>query len=119
MVLVSDDSDGWRNCWESELVSQGFRVTQASDEDQTVGAALRLRPTVIITDNQKGRDNLSGLRMTERIARMPELEETLLFMFSADEVDGPFYWNGGDLCIPKTPGTLKLVSRILWEYLDD
>jgi len=119
IILVSDDHEGWRDHWKSELESQGFRVTQAACEDQTLEAALRLRPTVVITDNQKGRDNMSGLRMTEKASRMPELDDTLLFMFSADDIDGPFYWNGGDRCIPKDPATLRYVSRTLWEYLDD
>ncbi len=69
----------------------------------------RMGDLAIVTDNQKGRDNLSGLNMAWDLCRHPQLRETVLFMVTADLVEVAFLWNGGDWFIRKLaredPGT--------------
>jgi len=77
--------------------------------------ALLLKPLAIVTDNQKGRDNLSGLNMTWDICRIPELRETVLFMLSADYVEVAFLWGGGDCFIHK--GDLVNPGKPVVDYL--
>jgi DNA-binding response OmpR family regulator len=96
LILLSDDSPNLRNQVEIAMRGRRYRFATAATEQETIEAALRFKPLAIITDNQKGRDNLSGLNMTWDLCRRPELRETVLFMFTKDDVEVAFLWNGGD-----------------------
>jgi HEAT repeats len=109
MILLSSDNPNVQKFLEVALRAKGYRLTSTATEQETLQAALQLKPLAIITDNQKGLDNLSGLNMTWDMCRIPELSETVLFMLSADYVEVAFLWNGGDCFIHKgdlvNPGT--------------
>jgi len=100
LVLLSDDGAGMKNPMEIAL-KRRYRLAAAATEQETLNLALRFKPLAIITDNQKGRDNLSGLNMTWDLCRRSELRETVLFMFTVDYAEVAFLWNGGDWFIRK------------------
>lgn len=101
LILISDDSPNVKVQMTAAFRGQRYRLTYAAEEAETIAMALSLKPLAIITDNQKGRDNLSGLNMTWDICRHPELREVVLFMLSADQVEVAFLWSGGDWYIRK------------------
>jgi CheY-like chemotaxis protein len=115
MILLSSDNSNVQTYMEVALKAKGYRLTSAATEQETMQAALLLRPLAIVTDNQKGRDNLSGLNMTWDICRIPELRETVLFMLSADYVEVAFLWGGGDCFIHK--GDLVNPGKPVVDYL--
>jgi CheY-like chemotaxis protein len=117
LVLISEDSARVQDQLASILRPRGFQLAFASSDDETIEMALRLRPWAILTDNQKGRDNLSGLRMTERIASTPALEEAVLLMITADPVEGGFLWAGGDSFFLKWSVSLPQLVAVLEDYL--
>lgn len=117
LALVSEDSAGVRRTLADLLKRLGVNVAAAACQQETLRRALALRPSLILTDNQKLRDNTSGLRMTEALAAAPALSETLLFMFSADPVEGLFLWNGGDAFVHKGRGALAPLEARLREAL--
>jgi CheY-like chemotaxis protein len=115
LVLISEDSRRFQTTL-SELCSRmGFHVKTASSERETMALASALRPQAIITDNQKGKDNLSGLNMTWDLCRQADLHETIIFMLTADFVEPPFLWNGGDCFASKLLGLENLAHAII-EY---
>lgn len=116
LILVSDDTPSVRKILSDYLVSLGFRIETATTEAQTIRLARKLRPDAILTDNQKGRDNLSGLNMTWDICRNRFLRETILFMLTADEVEPAFLWNGGDYFLSKGFDLRKLIE-VVQEYM--
>jgi CheY-like chemotaxis protein len=101
LILVSDDDPEAGKRMLGIFGAKGYRVTQTFTESETLANALRLKPQAIITDNQKGGDNLSGLNMTWDLCRNPQLRETVVFMHTADLVEIAFLWNGGDWFIRK------------------
>ena len=117
LALVSEDSPIARRTLAEVLRRNGVNVAAAACEQETLRKARALRPSLILTDNQKHRDNTSGLRMTEALAADPALSETLLFMVSADPVEGLFLWNGGDAFVHKVTASLRRLERYLSEYL--
>ena len=100
-VLISEDSPKSRQQLSLMLGLSGFVTHSAATEQETLALAEKFRPQVIITDNQKGRDNLSGLNMTWDLCRTPELRETILIMLTADELEPIFLWQGGDFFLNK------------------
>ena len=117
LVLISDDSGRVQDQLASVLRPRGFPLAFASSEDETIEMAQRLCPWAILTDNQKGRDNLSGLRMTERLPSLPGLEETILLMMTADSVEGAFLWAGGDAFFLKGRAGPPQLVAVLEDYL--
>jgi len=101
LILISDDAPETRVRIERTLKGRPYRFTEVTTEQETLAVALRFKPLAIVTDNQKGRDNLSGLNMTWDLCRRPQLRETVLFMVTADLVEVAFLWNGGDWFIRK------------------
>jgi len=101
LILISDDAPEAGKRLAGALGAKGYRVTQTFTESETLAVALRFKPLAILTDNQKGSDNLSGLNLTWDMCRTPELRETLLLMHTADLVEVAFLWNGGDWFISK------------------
>ena len=100
-VLISEDSPKSRQQITQVLRRIGFSTHSAPTESKTLALAKKLKPQVIITDNQKGKDNLSGLNMTWDLCRTSELRETILIMLTADEVEPIFLWQGGDYFLNK------------------
>jgi CheY-like chemotaxis protein len=97
LVLVSDDSRRVHQQISRLLSPYAFRMAFASTLVESIDMARLLFPDAIITDNQKGRDNRSGLRLTEAIANDQAFDNTTLIMISADRIQGPFLWEGGDV----------------------
>ena len=60
LILLSDDAPNIKNQMEIALKGGRYRFATAATEQETIDLALRFKPLAIITDNQKGRDNLSG-----------------------------------------------------------
>ena len=95
----------------------GFSVETASTEEETLDKALRLKPQELITDNQKGKDNLSGLNMTWEVSRKAELRETVVFKLTADFIEPIFLCSGGDYFLSKTNCGLKEIGEAVTSYL--
>lgn len=117
LILISEDSKHMRENLTNLLIPMGFRVKTASSEVQTTRLAHQLKPDAIITDNQKGRDNLSGLNMVWDICRKAALRETILFMLTADNVEPVFLWNGGDYFLSKKRFSLEKLVQVIQEYM--
>lgn len=100
-ILISEDSPQGREQLSLLLHQRGFHTDSAATEQDTITLATKNKPEVIITDNQKSRDNLSGLNMTWDICKNPVLRETILIMLTADEVEPMFLWQGGDFFLNK------------------
>jgi len=116
LILISEDSDQWQTSLSSFCSKMGFQVRAASSEQETMALASVLKPQAIITDNQKGKDNLSGLNMTWDLCRRPELRETIIFMWTADFVEPQFLWNGGDCFLSKVIAELRDLANVVMEY---
>jgi CheY-like chemotaxis protein len=102
VLLVSDDDPNSQRVLADILGGDGFRIVHASTEQETIECALRLSPDAILTDTQKGRDNLRGLQMTQDICRLAGLSDVPVFMVTADRVEPVFLWEGGDWFFPKS-----------------
>lgn len=76
-----------------------IRIQRRPLRDYVLGD--KIKPQVIITDNQERRDNFSGLNMTWDLCRNLDLRETILIMLTADEVEPMFLWQGGDFFLNK------------------
>lgn len=116
-ILISEDSKKMQSVLTSLFANLGFRVEVASTEKETIDKALRLKPQAVITDNQKGKDNLSGLNLTWELSRKAELRETVLFMLTADFIEPIFLWSGGDYFLSKTNCGLKDIGETVTSYL--
>lgn len=90
LILISEDLLKMQEDLAATFGPMGFRIEFASDEAETMENAIALKPQAIITDNQKGTDNLSGLNMTFDLSRQEPLRETVLFMLTADFVEPCF-----------------------------
>ena len=116
-VIVSDDSPHNAEMYGRLIRNLGCQVAVARTEAETLTEARRTPPDLVVTDNQKWRDNSSGLRMTEELARDPDLSEIVVIMASADPIEAAFLWNGGDHFIHKPFGGPDQVRRLVQEYL--
>ena len=117
LILISEDSEKMQAKLSELYGNMRFQVKIASSEQETVDLALKLKPQAIITDNQKGKDNLSGLNMTWDLCRKPELRETVIFMLTADFNEPIFLWSGGDCFLSKQKSTLNDLAEVVLEYL--
>jgi len=117
LILISEDSERMRENLTNLLSPMGFQVKTAGSEVQTTRLAFTSRPDAIITDNQKGRDNLSGLNMVWDICRKAALRETILFMLTADDVEPAFLWNGGDFFLSKNRFNIVELVQVIQEYM--
>jgi hypothetical protein len=115
LILVSTDAPNALAQMALAFKGKHYRFAHAATEQETLGLALKMKPLAIITDNQKGRDNLSGLNMTWDLCRYPELREIVLFMHTADYVEAAFLWNGGDWFMNK--GGLANLAMGVIDYL--
>jgi CheY-like chemotaxis protein len=116
-VIVSDDSPHNAEMYGRLIRNLGCQVAVARTEAGTLTEARRTPPDLVVTDNQKWRDNSSGLRMTEELAGDPSLSEIVVIMASADPIEAAFLWNGGDHFIHKRFGSLYQVGHLVQEYL--
>ncbi len=116
-VLISEDNRRGREQMSLALRQRGFLTYTAETEQETVSLAVKFKPQVIITDNQKGKDNLSGLNMTWDLCRNPELRETILIMLTADEVEPIFLWHGGDFFLNKQRFGSARLGTVLEMYM--
>ena len=67
LVLVADDDPDTRLLFRTVLEMRGYRVIEAADGEETVGAAERARPDLILMDGSLPR--LSGLEAARQIRR--------------------------------------------------
>ncbi len=116
-VLISEDNQRSRENIASLLNENGFFTYMAETEKDTVSMAIQYKPKVIVTDNQKVRDNLSGLNMTWDLCRNPNLRETILFMLSSDEAEPIFIWSGGDFFFNKRRFMGEKFAEAFLDYL--
>jgi CheY-like chemotaxis protein len=116
-VLISEDNPRNREQLTALLGRRGFTTDTAGTERDTISLAVKNQPQVIITDNQKGKDNLSGLNMTWDLCRKPELRETILIMLTTDEVEPIFLWNGGDFFLNKKRFGGMRLAPVLEQYM--
>ena len=116
-ILISEDSLISLRFLPGILRNEKFIVDTAETASETIKKALVSRPKIIITDNQKDSDNLSGLNMTWDICRTPELRETIIIMRTADFVEPVFLWYGGDYFLSKDIGDPEQVLLPVHEYL--
>jgi CheY-like chemotaxis protein len=117
LILVSEDANRRREQLSRILKNLRFMVVEAATSKDTIDLAIRVKPQAIILDNQKYRDNLSGLNLTWDICRHPDLRETIIFMLTADRVEPIFLWNGGDYFLWKFTARLEKIMRVVMEYL--
>lgn len=117
LVLISEDAKKVQLQLSGLFGQMGFTAIVAATEKDTLAAALKFRPGAVITDNQKGRDNLSGLNLTWDICRHHELRETVIFMLTADAVEGVFLWSGGDYFLSKYRFSVDELVQVANEYL--
>ncbi len=117
LILISEDSETMLGTLSALYGKMGFRIRTASTEQDTMKLANEIKPQAIITDNQKGKDNLSGLNMTWDLCRQPNLRETTIFMLTADFIEPIFLWNGGDCFLSKFNSTLDDLAYVVSEYL--
>jgi hypothetical protein len=111
---VSPGRPLYEHAWLGDLI---LLSDDSPDAQKRVEDALRLKPLAIVTDNQKGRDNLSGLNTTWDLCRLPELRETVLFMLTADYVEPAFLWNGGDWFMHQGRLSQEMQVKPIMEYL--
>jgi CheY-like chemotaxis protein len=130
-VLISEDNPKGRENLAMILRKQGFTTYTADTARETLELALKVKPQVIVTDNQKITqvkdpkfnrmaryvDNISGLNMTWDICRFRELRETLLFMLTADELEPIFLWNGGDVFLSKFRLGAEMLGGIIKTFM--
>lgn len=116
-VVVSEDSPHNTDMYRLLIAGLGCQVSVATSECRTLELTRVWRPHIVITDNQKARDNSSGLRMTETLARETALAEVVVIMASADPIEAAFLWSGGDHFAHKPRGALNEVGRLIVEYL--
>ena len=117
LIMISEDSEHSRKNLSNLFDQMGFRVETARSEVQTTRMSFDIKPDAIITDNQKFRDNLSGLNMVWDICRKAALRETILFMLTADDVEPAFLWNGGDYFLSKKRFSLTELIQVVQEYM--
>jgi CheY-like chemotaxis protein len=115
-ILISDDDPSFAMSIQKLVNKMGFQVEFAPSAEKTTELALRVKPQVIITDNQKNNDNLSGLNMTWDLCRLNMMRETVIFMVTVDFVEPIFIWSGGDAYFNKLIG-LAMLGRTIEDYL--
>lgn len=116
-ILISEDSQGMGKYLSSLLSKLGFPILVSTNSKDTLSMALRYKPRAIITDNQKGYDNLSGLNMVWDLCRITDLRETVLFMLTADNIEPIFLWSGGDYYLSKINRDIEKLVKVVNEYL--
>jgi CheY-like chemotaxis protein len=117
LILVSDDSHAVQTQVSQIIEPLGYPLVFAADMCETLEKAEALKPMAILTDNQKYKDNTNGLRMTTILSSRRETREITIFMLTADWIEGPFLWHGGDLFIHKQPICHHHIITSLKEYL--
>ncbi len=117
VTLISEDADKIRMFYEYKFSQMGYQPHVASTETDSISLAKKVHPALILTDNQKGRDNLSGLNMTWDICRSTELRESLVFMVTADRLEPAFLWYGGDEFFTK-PLDINQLDQVLCGYFN-
>ena len=128
-VLISEDNARNRIQLATQLERRGFFTHTAGSETETLAVAQKVKPGVIVTDNQKItrrpggigdqmiQDNLSGLNMTWDICRNPELRETIIIMLTADEIEPIFIWSGGDYFLNKFRFGGAMLAEAVEQYM--
>lgn len=81
-ALIVDDNAELRHVWRLLLASEGFHVTDASNGDVAVRAALQTLPDVIVMD--VAMPVMDGLEATERLKQSPATADIPILMVSGD-----------------------------------
>jgi CheY-like chemotaxis protein len=81
-ALIVDDNAELRHVWRLLLASEGFDVTDASNGDLAVRAALQTVPDVIVMD--VAMPVMDGLEATERLKQSPTTADIPILMVSGD-----------------------------------
>jgi CheY-like chemotaxis protein len=99
------------------LAGYDFRLVSAGSLRETMEMAAHLHPNAILTYNQKGRDNQSGLRMTGMIPRDEGHDATGLVMVSTDAIAGAYLWEGRDRFFKKPFIPVEALAEALRELI--
>jgi two-component system response regulator NreC len=112
-VLIADDHTIFRSGLNMLLSSQPDIdvVGEATDGDESVAAAVRLRPDVVLMDI--GMPRLNGIEATRQIReRVPETEVLVLTMHRSDEYFFQMLEAGASGYILKGAETRELISAV-------
>ena len=110
-LLVCDDEDGIRELLSDSLRFAGFDVSAASDGDDAMRQAERLRPDLVVLDvMMPGRDGFD----VARALRARGIDVPVLFLTARDAVDDRIrgLTLGGDDYVTKPFSFEELVARI-------
>src|SRR5437868_4801216 len=113
LVLVADDDPDTRLLFRTVLEMRGYCVIEAADGEETVGAAERARPDLILMDGSLPR--LSGLEAARQIRRSGHIGRVPIVFISGH--DGAAFIAlareaGRDECLVKPVG-LALLEDVL------
>jgi CheY-like chemotaxis protein len=85
-VLVADDKDTGRELVRTVLEKSGHQVFEASDGEQAVAEALRVRPDLIILDIHM--PGLDGFGVIEKLRREKDFTATPIIALTASAMMG-------------------------------
>ena len=80
-ILVVEDYEDTSLAMRLALEHKGYHILEASDGEQAVGLAERVRPEVVLMDLNL--PVLDGFGATKRIRANPELKETIIVAVTA------------------------------------
>jgi len=81
VILVCDDEPHIVQVVSAKLRNAGYKVCTAADGDESLECAVRVRPTLVVTDYQM--PGLSGVEVARRLKQRPETAATPLLLLTA------------------------------------
>ncbi|MCA9988021.1 MAG: response regulator [Anaerolineales bacterium] len=112
-VLIVDDDRIVRKIVETNLNSQGYKVTVAGDGLEGLNALMTEKPDVIVMD--KMMPNMDGYELTRRIRREPRFAQIpILFLTSNSELEDKLdaFKAGADDYLSKPFEAAEMVARV-------
>lgn len=113
LILISEDDQSFQKLIGVSMQRMGYITLFANTARETISLAQKHHPEIILTDNQKYNDNLSGIFMTSDLSRNSNTAHATIIMITADEIEPAFVWHGGDIFMPKQAFQINQVVRIV------
>jgi signal transduction histidine kinase/DNA-binding response OmpR family regulator len=113
LVLLADDNADMRNYVQRLLRTAGFQVETATDGQQALAAARRLRPDLVLSDVMM--PELDGFGLLKALRADPDLRETPVILLSAragEEAKVEGFSAGADDYLTKPFSARELLSRV-------